>query len=371
MKAPVVSLACVVGLSLVAVCSAKPPAGKGGGGGGGGTATVDHKGIQAAPIKLGTSGGWQYDLANGYCCGGTLGSLVTDGVEQYILSNFHVLAADTSPGGNGIISQIGDPVIQPGLIDVGCNAAKAQVVGLLAGYGDPLQGANIDAALALVVPGMVSDTGEILGIGVLSANTVAASLNQRVKKSGRTSGLTSSRVDGLNATIRVAYEDECAGAARGTATFTGQIILSNRGSKFLTGGDSGSLLVEDLETNPRAVGLLFAGSSSIAVANPIGDVLDALGVVMVGNTSAAAAAGSSVGSDTISGAARALNAQSKHAAELEQLPGSVGHAVGVSNGGAVVQVLVETATPAIRSAAPRSLDGVPVLIREIGHVVAF
>ena len=45
-------------------------AGKPGGGGGG----VSHRVGQALPIKLGTSGGWRYDLANGYCCGGTLGA---------------------------------------------------------------------------------------------------------------------------------------------------------------------------------------------------------------------------------------------------------------------------------------------------------
>jgi hypothetical protein len=31
---------------------------------------------QTPPIWLSTSGGWAYDLANGYCCGGTLGALV-------------------------------------------------------------------------------------------------------------------------------------------------------------------------------------------------------------------------------------------------------------------------------------------------------
>jgi len=35
-------------------------------------------------------------------------------------------------------------------------------------------------------------------------------------------------------------------------------------------------------TNPRAVGLLFAGSNTTAVANPIGDDLAQLGVTMVG-----------------------------------------------------------------------------------------
>jgi len=90
-------------------------------------------------------------------------------------------------------------------------------------------------------------------------------------------------VDGLNATVSVAYENECAGGEAFTKTFTGQIITTNRASKFLAGGDSGSLMVEDVDTNPRAVGLLFAGSSQFAVANPIDNVLSFLGATMVGN----------------------------------------------------------------------------------------
>ena len=360
---------------------AKPPEGKGpgsgGGGGGGGEdpTVVDHKARQAAPIKLGTSGGWQYDLANGYCCGGTLGALVTDGTDQFILSNFHVLAADTEPGGNGRTAALGDPVIQPGLIDVRCDAAQAQLVARLAGYGDPMQGANIDAALAKVEPGAVSAVGEILGVGVLSVNTVGASFRQRVKKSGRTTGLTSSRVDGLNATVQVAYDTECAGASRGVAVFTGQILVSNRGSKFLAGGDSGSLVVEDVATEPRAVGLLFAGSSSIAVANPIDEVLSVLGVTMVGQGALAGTTGEvPAGIDSTvlpKGLARAAAAQAAHGHALQRIPGSVGHAIGSIGGAAVVQLLVEVATPELRANAPRHLDGVPVVVREVGHIVAF
>jgi len=104
-----------------------------------------------------------------------------------------------------------------------------------------------------------------------------------VKKSGRTTGLTRSTVKGLNATVSVAYDTECAGDAAFTKRFTGQIIVKNLGSKFLAGGDSGSLMVEDKSTNARAVGLLFAGSYTTAVANPIGQVLSFLGATMVGN----------------------------------------------------------------------------------------
>jgi hypothetical protein len=66
-------------------------------------------------------------------------------------------------------------------------------------------------------------------------------------------------------------------------TFTGQIIINSPSSAFAKGGDSGSLVVQDIGTNPRAVGLLFAGNSTTAAANPIARVLGFLGATMVGN----------------------------------------------------------------------------------------
>jgi hypothetical protein len=242
---------------------------------------VSHTAKQTTPIQLGTSGGWRYDLANGYCCGGTLGSLVKNGGTKYILSNYHVFESDIVNGGNGRIAANGDPIIQPGLIDVGCYAGNAQTVATLVKRSS-LPDSNVDASIAQVSPGMVDSSGTILEVGTISSQTVAASLNQAVKKSGRTTGLTRSKISGLNATVSVAYDNECAGGAAFIKTFTGQIIISNRGSKFIAGGDSGSLMVEDVTTNPRAVGLLFAGSSTLAVANPIDEVLSFLGTTMVG-----------------------------------------------------------------------------------------
>lgn len=254
--------------------------GPGGGGGGGGG--VSHTAIQSPPIQLGTSGGWRYDLANGYCCGGTLGALIQVGGQQRILSNYHVFEADIVNGGNGITAQTGHPIIQPGLLDVGCNANNAQDVATLVKTSS-LPGSNVDASSATIIPGMVRTDGSILEVGVLSSSTVGASINQDVKKSGRTTGLTRSSVDGLNASVSVSYSNECAGGTAFTKTFTGQIIIGNKGSKFLGGGDSGSVMVEDVTTNPRAVGLLFAGSNSLAVANPIGHVLSFFNATMVGN----------------------------------------------------------------------------------------
>ncbi len=252
--------------------------GPGGGGGGG----VSHTAIQNPPIMLGTSGGWTHDLANGFCCGGTLGSLIQVGGQQRILSNYHVFEADIVSGGNGRVATTGDAIIQPALIDVNCNVGSTQDVATLV-VTNALPGNNVDCSSANVISGMVDTSGAILEIGTISSSTVGASLSQNVKKSGRTSGLTRSRVEGLNATIQVAYENECAGSTAFTKVFTGQIVVRNKGSKFLKGGDSGSLMVEDVSSNPRAVGLLFAGSSSSAIANPINDVLNFLGATMVGN----------------------------------------------------------------------------------------
>ena len=243
---------------------------------------ASHTAKQTPPIYLGTSGGWSKDLANGFCCGGTLGSLVSIGGVQYILSNYHVFESDIVNGGNNTTAQTGDPIIQPGLIDVNCNKNNAQTVGTLVKKSS-LPGSNVDCSIAQVVPGMVRTDGAILEIGTISHLTTSAAINQAVKKSGRTTGLSRSSVSGLNATISVTYDNECAGGTAFTKTFTGQIVTANNGSRFLNSGDSGSLMVEDIATNPRAVGLLYAGSSTSAIANPIGQVLSFLGATMVGN----------------------------------------------------------------------------------------
>jgi len=260
----------------------KGPPGGGGGGGGHGGGGVSHTAIQTPPIELGTSGGWSYDLANGYCCGGTLGSLIQIGGSQYVLSNWHVLEADIVSGGNNRTAQNGDPVIQPGLIDVNCSASSAQAVATLS-LKHSLPNNNVDCAVAQVIPGMVKSDGSILEIGTLSSQTVAAFVGQAVKKSGRTTGLARSTISGLNASVSISYENECAGGSAFTKTFTGQIVIDNKHSGFLDSGDSGSLMVEDVSSNPRAVGLLYAGSRTAAIANPIDDVLSFLNATMVGN----------------------------------------------------------------------------------------
>jgi hypothetical protein len=258
--------------------------------GGGGSVRVSHTAKQTPPIQLGTSGGWRNDLANGYCCGGTLGSLIQVNNIQYILSNYHVFESDIVSGDNGIVATTGDYIIQPGLVDVNCGAASAQNAARLVQLSS-LPGNNVDCSVAQVIPGMVMNNGAILEIGVLSAQTVAASINKAVKKSGRTTGLTRSKITGLNATVSVMYDNECAGGTAFTKTFTKQIVIANTRSSFLNSGDSGSLMVEDVTSKPRAIGLLYAGSSFSAIANPIDEVLRFIGSKLGGTGVSAAMVG--------------------------------------------------------------------------------
>lgn len=268
----------LAGYRVIEYVSGKIHAYKGGGGG------TSHTAKQTPPISLGTSGGNVFDVANGFCCSGTLGALVTKGGVQYILSNSHVFAGDVVSGGNSRVATIGDDVNQPGLVDANCSTTNTNIVADISSLSTlypPNSTPNVDCAIAQVRSGMVRTDGAILEIGTLSANTVAASVGQAVKKSGRTTNLTRGTISALNATISVGYEDECAGTSF-TKTFTGQIVVGQRRSGFLDSGDSGSLMVEDATTNPRAVGLLYAGSSTSAIANPIGAVLSHLGASMVG-----------------------------------------------------------------------------------------
>jgi hypothetical protein len=207
------------------------------------------------------------------------------------MSNYHVLYSDIVSGGNSRVATAGDPVVQPGLIDVNCTAANAQNVATLVNGGgtlpDPGNPNAVDVGVAQVTTGMVDLTGAILNVGTISATTLNGSVGLAVKKMGRTTGLTRSTISAINGAFSITYENECAGGTSFTQSYQNQIVIANARCAFQDGGDSGSLLLEDATTNPRAVGLCFAGSSicsgsSIAIANPIGAVLSKIGGTMVG-----------------------------------------------------------------------------------------
>lgn len=242
--------------------------------------TSGHTARYPRPIPLGVSGGNSKDFAYPYCCSGTLGALLQDGAgNKYILSNKHVFAGDQAASENDPdVAEVGQEINQPGLIEVNCQDIPADYVAYLSDWC--ANNSNVDCAIAEIIPGLVDPNGSILEIGELSAQTMDAYIGLAVKKSGRTSGLTRGTVSAINGAFNVGGTDEC-GGEQTIEYFTGQIVVSGR--KFLQSGDSGSLLVEDVDVNPRAVGLLFAGNNQTAIANPIDDVLGYFGLYMVGN----------------------------------------------------------------------------------------
>ena len=198
---------------------------------------------------------------------GTIGCRVTDGTNVYALSNNHVYADENR-------ASIGDNVLQPGPYDGGEDPRDA--IGTLADF-EPINfqrraSNTIDAAIALTSTLMVGNATPSGGYGTPSSTTVSASIDLGVQKYGRTTGHTSGVITAMNATVRVGYDS-------GTARFINQIIIESGG--FSAGGDSGSLIVtNDEDCNP--VGLLFAGNSTVTIANPIDDVLSAFGVSVDG-----------------------------------------------------------------------------------------
>jgi hypothetical protein len=229
---------------------------------------------------------------------GTLGCIVRDLTtkQRLILSNNHVLA-------NVNAAQLGDAILQQGAIDGGdvntctiahleryapinfgtqpasCNIAKsvADILNAMAGLlgsshqlqavKKDVQATNlVDAAAARPVDdSQVLD--EILEIGVVSG-VKPVTFGMTVRKSGRTTGLTTGTVSVLNATVNVDYDEGR------TARFEDQVITT----PMSQGGDSGSLIVagDTLE----AVGLLFAGSDQSTIFNPIQTVLNTLKVTL-------------------------------------------------------------------------------------------
>jgi hypothetical protein len=258
-------------------------------------------------MLLGSSGGNNSDFDEKGntivdCCSGTLGSLVRDGTgREYLLSNNHVLARSDH-------ASVGDTIVQPGLIDNNCTPngdgpGTVPVAALTAWLPLHLAQTNADAAIAQIASHTVDASGSILELGahqpdgslgsappgISSSNGKGenATLQLRVAKSGRTTGLTCGKVTALDLDVAVDYFRDCAETQPYLSkTFTGQIGVS--GDHFSDAGDSGALVVDSANAEP--IGLFFAGGIdgngvSHAIANPTGDVLNELSSQIPGGAS--------------------------------------------------------------------------------------
>jgi hypothetical protein len=358
------------------------------------TLTTQGQTAQTGAMELGTSGSNIHaSVVSGNsitCCGGTLGSLVVRNGTNYILSNNHVLA-------NSDAGTIGDAIIQPGLIDNPapntCTSTGTTTAANLSQFftleGNPPN--PVDAAIAQIVSGKVDTSGNILLLGsAADANGVplagapeggsgeAPSLELAVAKSGRTTGLTCSTIDSVSDAFSVEYSRTCGGSTSFTVNYTNQISVA--GGDFSNEGDSGSLIVRQDTANP--VALLFGGSDTDTVANPIGDVLLALadsnnnvptivgggaheviGCSLPGpNGVQKTVASVSVADDLMQ---TAVAARDTYASQLLGIPGVRGLGVGPSldySGQAAVLIFVTPGAP--HGDLPVQLDGVRTRIVE-------
>ena len=204
-------------------------------------------------------GGYSISLPN--TGSGTIGCIVTrldsnNNKTFYILSNNHVIAdCNKTP--------LGTPIFQPGQFDGGTQsdiiASLSDFIPLNISYTSPYPINYVDAAIAQVkklslISTLIASSGKVRGVDEPILNTF-------VKKSGRTTGLTTGKITTINVTIDV-----------DGGLFKKQ-ILANLKNWY---GDSGSLL---LNRANKAIGLLYAGEDDkITIACPIKLVLKLLNV---------------------------------------------------------------------------------------------
>jgi len=214
-----------------------------------------------------------YSVGHVQTTAGTIGLLARHRKtgRPVILSNSHVLAQ------SGLAAP-GDEVTQPGKLDGG--VATDQVAALLDFVPMKTEGSNlVDAAIAVIDDSVAIDAAAIPGIGAVTIVDGEPILpGQQVMKVGRTSAFTQGE-------IMVTELDDVAVdyAGVGVVVFDDQIEIKGfPGIPFSREGDSGSLVVN---TNNRAIGLLFAGNpdlndgTGLSFANPLGKVMTALDLV--------------------------------------------------------------------------------------------
>lgn len=183
---------------------------------------------------------------------GTLGAIVYDEREGHacILSNWHVLHTN-----NG---DLGDTVVQPGPFDdnrISQNGTGTLLRSHLGTAGD--------CAIALIEDRGISF--EIVGLDVEVRRLARPELDDRVVKSGRTTGVTHGIVTRIEVITRINY-----GGAVGLRQIGGfEIGPDDRfpapNNEISMGGDSGSVWLigdEDGEATDIMVGLHFAGEGA-------------------------------------------------------------------------------------------------------------
>lgn len=217
---------------------------------------------QRAPRQRPARGGASVAHADGPA--GTIAAGVIDSEPSaeppryYLLGNNNTLARMNE-------AALGDPIVQPAPSDGG--RAPTDTIGRLSRFvplafdGSPNL---VDAALAEV---KFDDLDRSVSwIGHAREASLKVRVGQTAQKTGRTTNFTLGQVRAVNVTLQVRYPGRM-------ARFERQIVLS----KMSAPGDGGSLVFDGVA---RPLGLLFAASEFVSVANPISFVQSLLQVLV-------------------------------------------------------------------------------------------
>ncbi|EJN57592.1 chymotrypsin family serine protease [Halogranum rubrum] len=179
------------------------------------------------------------------------------------LSNNHVYARVNK-------AEFGEPIIQPSPRDGGEHPDDE--TGTLQGYVPVEDGSTVDVAARSVSVERESPEYHELDDSWPTAvrrEDYRSLKGETVRKTGRTTGVTSADVSAVGASVRVNFGDA------GTLTLRDQLIAG----QMSKGGDSGSPVFHD--GSGELVGLLFAGSKRQTILNKIGNVESQLGVELL------------------------------------------------------------------------------------------
>ncbi|NWF77811.1 MAG: hypothetical protein HXY36_04380 [Chloroflexi bacterium] len=204
--------------------------------------------------------------ASPYLYAGTLGMTTYD---NKILSNAHVIAMNPETGD---FLPEGTSIIQPGTLDGGGLANK---VGGLEDYipidFDPNAINYADAAIGSIDAGVSASSGEQFSeeSDYWIEGWTEVSIGDVVRKSGRTTGVTTGEVTHTNVSVVVGYGDR-------SAYFVDQIAVAQDNWSFAAPGDSGSAV----DKNGDFVGLVFAGSEDFVVICKAKYIIDGLGIAV-------------------------------------------------------------------------------------------
>ena len=221
------------------------------------------------PIKPGFSAGHASITA------GTIGGFFRDKDNDIVaLSNNHVFAWENK-------AQLNDLIYQPGPLDSPAASIKFsnwdQPVSNLPYFATLKKFMSLnrsnnlhDSAIAKIHQSYVDSNLLDYNYPQLErplSGINTASINMEVQKCGRTTGHTKGSVIALHSTFTISYDF-------GPARFNDCIVLSGMSA----GGDSGSII---LDNDMNAIGLLFAGSGKVTLANPIQYVIAEYGLSII------------------------------------------------------------------------------------------